>query len=240
MGPETVIAVLAVAVGAAAQRVTGLGFALLAAPLLVLVLGPREGVVLANALGALVSALVLARTWRLVDWSRVRRLLPGSLVAVPLGGLVVRALPGPVLLLTVGALCTVAVTAAWFGPAWQWLGSRAGSAGSGFLSGLFSVTAGTGGPPLTIYAVSTGWAAAAFSASVQPVLLSNGLFALAVKGPPANLLLLAGCAMAVLVGVVAGSRLGRRLSPARTLQLVLGLALLGSLGAVVRGILALT
>lgn len=240
MGPETVVAVLAVAAGAAAQRVTGLGFALLAAPFLVLVLGPREGVVLANALGALVSALVLTRTWRLVEWSRVRRLLPGSLVAVPLGGLVVRALPGPVLLLTVGALCTVAVTAAWFGPAWQWLGSRAGSAGSGFLSGLFSVTAGTGGPPLTVYAVSTGWAAAAFSASVQPVLLSNGLFALAVKGAPANLLLLAGCAVAVLVGVVTGSRLGRSLSPALTLQLVLGLALVGSLGAVVRGILALT
>lgn len=240
MGPETVVAVLAVAVGAAAQRVTGLGFALLAAPFLVLVLGPREGVVLANALGALVSALVLTRTWRLVDWSRVRRLLAGSLVAVPLGGLVVRALPGPVLLLTVGALCTLAVTAAWFGPAWPWLGSRAGSAGSGFLSGLFSVTAGTGGPPLTIYAVSTGWAAAAFSASVQPVLLSNGLFALAVKGAPANLLLLAGCAVAVLVGVVAGSRLGRHLSPALTLQLVLALALVGSLGAVVRGIFAVT
>lgn len=236
---ETVTAVVAVAVGAATQRVTGLGFALLSAPFLVLVLGPREGVVLANALGALTSALVVARAWRLVEWRRVRRLLPGSLVAVPLGGLVVRALPGPVLLLAVGALCTVAVTAAWLGPAWPWLGSRAGSALSGFLSGLFSVTAGTGGPPLTVYAISTGWATAAFSASVQPVLVTNGIFAIAVKGTPTNLVLLACCTVAVLIGVASGSFLGRRLSPALALRIVLTLALLGSVSAMLRGVLAL-
>lgn len=239
MPPETVAAVLAVAVGAATQRVTGLGFALLSAPFLVLVLGPLEGVVVANALGALTSAMVLVGGWAHVDWSRVRRLLPGSLVAVPLGALVVHTLPGPVLLITVGGLCTVAVAAAWRRPAWPWLGSGAGSALSGFLSGLFAVTAGTGGPPLSVYAVSTRWAPSVFSASVQVILLTNGILALTVKGLPSDPRLMAWCAGAVLLGVAVGSRLGWRLSPAFTLRVALALALLGSLAAMGRGISAI-
>lgn len=236
MPAETVAAVLAVMVGAATQRATGLGFALVSAPFLVLLLGPREGVVVANALGALTSAIVLVGSWAQVDWSRVRRLLPGSLVAVPLGALLVHTLPGPALLATVGGLCSVAVVAAWRQPAWPWLGSTAGGALSGFLSGLFSVTAGTGGPPLSVYAVSIRWAPSAFSASVQVILLTNGLLALVTKGRPADGPLLAFCATAVLVGVAAGTRLGRRLRPDLTLRLVLVLALVGSLSALVRGL----
>lgn len=231
-------AVLAVMVGAATQRVTGLGFALLSAPFLVLLLGPREGVVVANALGALTSAIVLLGGWAQVDWSRVRKLLPGSLVAVPMGALLVHTLPGPALLATVGALCSVAVIAAWQQPAWPWLGSSAGSAVSGFLSGLFSVTAGTGGPPLSVYAVSTRWAPSVFSASVQVILLTNGVLALAVKGLPSDASLLAWCAGSVLLGVVAGTRLRRMLTPRTTLRLVLALALVGSLAALGRGLAA--
>ena len=239
MPAETVAAVLAVAAGAATQRVTGLGFALLS-PFLVLLLGPHEGVVVANALGALTSAMVLLGGWAHIDWARVRRLLPGSLVAVPLGGLLVHVLPGPVLLVTVGALCSVAVVAAWGQPAWPWLGSPAGSTLSGFLSGLFSVTAGTGGPPLSVYAVSTRWAPSVFSASVQVVLLTNGVLALTVKGLPSDPRLLAWCTAAVLLGVAVGRHLGRRLSPTFTLRLVLALALLGSLAALGRGLAAVT
>lgn len=238
MPAETVAAVLAVMVGAATQRVTGLGFALLSAPFLVLLLGPREGVVVANALGALTSAMVLVGGWAQVDWSRVRRLLPGSLVAVPMGALLVHTLPGPALLATVGGLCSVAVVAAWRQPAWPWLGSAAGSAASGFLSGLFSVTAGTGGPPLSVYAVSTRWAPAVFSASVQVILLANGVLALAVKGLPSDAPLLAWCAGAVILGVGAGTRLRRLLTPKTTLRLVLALALVGSLAALGRGLAA--
>lgn len=49
------LALLAVAVGTALQRLTGIGFALVAAPLLVLLLDPFHGVLVANA------AITLAR-----------------------------------------------------------------------------------------------------------------------------------------------------------------------------------
>jgi uncharacterized membrane protein YfcA len=117
------------------------------------------------------------------------------------------------------------------------LGSRPGSAASGFLSGFFSVTAGTGGPPLTVYATSTQWVPATFSASVQVILLVNGSLALLVKGLPADLPLLGWCATAVIAGVALGSRLASRISPAAALNLVLALAAAGSIAAAARGVI---
>jgi hypothetical protein len=57
---------------------------------------------------------------------------------------------------------------------------------------------------------------------------------------PTNVVLLACCTVAVLVGVASGSFLGRHLSPALTLRIVLTLALLGSVSAILRGVLSLT
>ena len=71
----------AVAVGAATQRVTGLGFSLVSAPFLVLLLGPFAGVLVANVLGVAVSSLVLAQLWRDVDLRRALLLTVPALVA---------------------------------------------------------------------------------------------------------------------------------------------------------------
>ena len=55
----------AVLLGAATQRLTGMGFALVSAPLLVAVLGPLTGVQLLQVFGIFASALVLAQVcWR--------------------------------------------------------------------------------------------------------------------------------------------------------------------------------
>ena len=54
-------AVVAVLLGAATQRLTGMGFALVSAPLLVAVLGPLTGVQLLQVFGIFGSALVLAQ-----------------------------------------------------------------------------------------------------------------------------------------------------------------------------------
>src|SRR5660398_269749 len=58
---------MSVVAGAGTQRVTGLGFALVSSPLLVLVAGPFNGVLLANVLSLTVNLVVLAMTWREVE-----------------------------------------------------------------------------------------------------------------------------------------------------------------------------
>lgn len=53
-----------IALGASVQRLTGMGFALVAVPALVLLLGPAEGVVLANCAAGVISAVGLVDGWR--------------------------------------------------------------------------------------------------------------------------------------------------------------------------------
>lgn len=100
---------LVLVVGAAAQRVTGLGFAVVAAPVLVLLVGPAPGVVLVNVLGALVALLVLLRVRRDVE---PRRLLPvtlAALVGVPGGLALAGAVPSAWLELVLGVLVLAAL-----------------------------------------------------------------------------------------------------------------------------------
>ena len=51
----------AILLGALTQRLTGMGFALVAAPLLVVVVGPLTGVQLLQVIGIVASSLVLAK-----------------------------------------------------------------------------------------------------------------------------------------------------------------------------------
>ena len=72
----------AVALGAGTQRITGLGFALVSAPFLVLLLGPFAGVFVVNVLGVAASVLVLAQVRRDVDVRRGLMLYATVLAAV--------------------------------------------------------------------------------------------------------------------------------------------------------------
>jgi uncharacterized membrane protein YfcA len=72
------VVLIAVVAGAMAQRVAGLGFGLMVSPVLVVLLGPLDGVMIVNACGATSSLLILFRVWRDVDWWRYLGLIvPG-------------------------------------------------------------------------------------------------------------------------------------------------------------------
>src|SRR5204862_67357 len=70
-------------VGAAAQSVSGIGFALVSGPLLFTVFGAREGVRVAVVLSMRVNAGVLAREHRAVMWRRVCPVLVTALALTP-------------------------------------------------------------------------------------------------------------------------------------------------------------
>ena len=55
-----------VLLGSSVQWLTGMGFALVSVPALVLLLGPAQGVVLANCAAGVICLVGLAGGWRLV------------------------------------------------------------------------------------------------------------------------------------------------------------------------------
>ncbi|SDO57611.1 sulfite exporter TauE/SafE family protein [Geodermatophilus sp. DSM 45219] len=236
-GLETALLAVAVLLGAATQRATGLGFALVAAPFLVLLTGPAVGVSLSNALSASLCALVLARTWRRALWREVAVLAVPALLAIPLGVLVVRTLPEGPLLIAIGALAVGAVVVVALGRRRQLLPGRRSAVLAGALAGFMNVTAGVGGPMVTAYAVSRSWPLPVFIPTAQATLLVVNLASLAGKGLPAlGPVAWTVSGVALVAGLVAGELVTRRLDAARGLQLVIAVALAGGTATVVRGL----
>jgi uncharacterized protein len=240
MTAELVLLPLGVAAGAVTQRVTGIGFALVSAPLLVLVAGPFDGIILSNILGLVVSAVVLASTWRDVQWRRGLMLVLPALAAIPLGALVARAMPGPLLLVLVGSLVLVALTLVQASPRARVLRGPGGAVTAGAASGFMNVTAGVGGPAMVLYAVSTAWEHRRFVATFQFYSVIVNLGSLLAKGPPAlpaRSLLVSLAALAV--GLAGGELLSRRVPAERAGRAVLVLALAGAAATVAKGLIAL-
>ena len=236
-GLETALLAVAVLLGAATQRATGLGFALVAAPFLVLLTGPAVGVSLSNALSASLCALVLARTWRRALWREVAVLAVPALLVIPLGVLVVRTLPEGPLLVAIGALAVGAVVVVALGRRRQLLPGRRSAVLAGALAGFMNVTAGVGGPMVTAYAVSRSWPLPVFIPTAQATLLVVNLASLAGKGLPAlGPVAWTVSGVALVAGLVAGELVTRRLDAARGLQLVIAVALAGGTATVVRGL----
>lgn len=231
------LALVSVFVGAALQRTTGLGFALVCGPVLVLVLNPFDGIVLANLLSACVSTVVLLSTWRGIDGRMAVGMAAGVVLGVPVGAWLVGRMAQAPLLVLVGAITSVAVALAFrTRPMWV-LAHRGGPMVAGTVSGFSNVTAGVGGPALAVYGSSQSVPLATFVPTVQVVGLFTNVLSLAAKHEfhlPWQLALSA--VLVLFAGVGLGAVLGPRIPPARARVLVLVLALVGGLGAVVKGL----
>lgn len=234
------LVVLPLLVGATVQRSTGLGLALVGAPFIVAILGPRDGVSFGNALQVVLCALVLARTWRHTDGRAVALLLAGAAVGVPLGAFLVVTVPEAPLLVVVGTLAGLGVALSAFPAAGRVLTGTPGGLGAGAAAGFVNAAAGVGGPLVSAYALARRIPVERFVPTAQAVLLVINAVALAAKGlpDPGLAVWLAGLA-AIAAGSALGGPVSRRLSPTVTRRAVLVLALAGALATVVRGLVEL-
>jgi uncharacterized membrane protein YfcA len=232
---------LGVVAGALTQRVTGVGFALVSAPLLVLAAGPFEGIILSNLLGLLVCAVVLARTWRDVEWRRGILLAIPALLVIPVGAYVARNVPAPPLLVLIGTLVLVALALVRFTSRLTLFHGPGGAIAAGASSGFMNVTAGVGGPAMVLYAASTRWEHHRFVATFQFYSVLVNASSLLAKGGVRQLdgRVVAIAVGALVLGLVGGDLVARRVSRERASQAVLVLAVGGALSTVVKGLLSL-
>ncbi len=240
MTSDLIFLPLGVAAGAVTQRVTGIGFALVAAPLLVLAAGPFDGIILANVLSLLVGVVVLTTTWRDVEWRRGLLLAVPALAVIPLGAYVARTVPGPLLLVVTGTLVLLALGLVQLSHRAAVLRGTAGAVGAGAASGFMNVTAGVGGPAMVLYAVSTKWEHRRFVATFQFYTVMVNCASLLSKGqprlPPSAFVVSVG---ALAIGLLLGELLSRRVPAAKAKRAVVLLAMAGALATVVKGLIAL-
>ncbi|WP_127794741.1 sulfite exporter TauE/SafE family protein [Agromyces sp. LHK192] len=238
---------LSVLVGAFAQRVTGMGFALVASPALVLLLGPFDGVFVVNLCAVLSSLLILPRVWRAIDWPRLARLLPAAIVGTAVGAVVAASVPGPALQFGIGVLVLVALTATLLASRTARVPDRLGvTLAAGGASGFMNAAAGVGGPAIAVYAIATRWPQPAFAATNQPYFVAIGVASLvgkfAASGwslPELDPSMWIAVAVAVVLGLVVGELLHRRIGNRAARIGVIVLAYLGAAAATVDGAIEL-
>ncbi len=249
MEPVVLLILFAVFLGALSQRVTGMGFALVCGPFLVLLLDPFSGVVLVNLCGILASSVVFARTWREVEWDSFWQLALGAVLGAVPGAMLAAFLPGPPLQVLIGALIVVSlISSLVIGHVGRVVPATPTTRlSAGLLSGAMSASAGTGGPAISAYAVLTRWEHRAFAATLQPFLIVGAASAVGLKlslDDNAWPQLGAGTWIAIVLVLGAGLGLGEWLakripvSAARAAMIVLALG--GGVATLAKGLVHLS
>ncbi|MEB4615734.1 sulfite exporter TauE/SafE family protein [Leucobacter sp. M11] len=244
----TALLILAlIVIGASAQRVAGLGFALLVAPFMTLVLGAHSGVVIVNLCGVISSLLILPRVWRLIDWSQFRWLGASAVLGSVLGSWIAVGASPAVLSVSVGAIVILALASSLL------LSGRAFSRErlaprvvTGVTAGLTNSLAGVGGPPVSAYALLTNWSPAAFAATLQPFFVLIGSMSAGTKllmdpsvMPAVPAWAWLAVVAAILVGIAIGERLLKLVTPAQVRTVVIVIAFAGALATLIRGLVEL-
>lgn len=227
---DTVLAALAVAAGAAAQAVVGIGFALVCAPFLIALEGSREGVRTAILLSAGLNLAMLARHRREARPRDALWLLVPALAVTPLFAAGVRRVPARSLEVAAGVVTLAAVALLALGLRLHSARGRAGAVTAGVVSAATNVVAGIGGPPVAMWAVNADWPPREARATLQLYFLCLNAVALVGLGLPSPEPVLFG-AMAVgwAIGAVLDRRVSDRAAVAVTLALAAGGAVLALL-----------
>lgn len=170
-------------VGAFSQRLAGMGFALVSAPFLVLLLDPQSGVILVNVCGVVSSLVVFMRTWRHVEWKNCTLLLVMAVVGCAPGALLASKVPQAPLEACIGAIVIMSLAASivlsvYTQPVVRTPGR---TMLAGFLAGAMGASAGVSGPPLSAYAVLSRWSQQGFAATIQPVFAVSSASAVVAK-----------------------------------------------------------
>lgn len=215
-------AALGVAVGALAQSVSGIGFALVGGPLLFTVFGPREGVRVAVVLSMLVNVGVLVREHRAVMVRRVLPVLLTALVATPVLVHLLSSVETRALRAAAGAVIVVGAGLVVAGRTRD--SGLVGGVVAGLVSATMNVLASAGGPAVAVYATGARWDPGRLRATLQAYFLSlNVVTVLTLGAPHWN----ARRAIVLVLALVVGSALGAVLAPrvsahlARTVTLAL-------------------
>jgi len=179
------VAAVAVGLGALAQSVTGVGFALLCAPVLIEVLGRPEAVRVTVLLSMVLNIAILCRHLRDVRiWNLLLLAVP-TVLAMPVFAALMAEVRDKTLAVSSGVAIAAAAIVLATGLHWERASGRLGATVAGAASAAMITVAGIGGPPTILYATNARWPPAAFRSTLQAYFLVLNIVAMATLGLPA-------------------------------------------------------
>lgn len=160
----------------------GFGNALLAMPLLTLLIGVRQASPIVALLGLVISLLMLMQGWQSVPWREILSLLLASLPGIVLGLLLLTAVPERFVKWILGGVLVGFSLYSLLGIQLPVIQSGWLAVPFGFLAGVLGGAYNTNGPPIIIYGVFRGWEKDQFRVSLQGFFLISNLLIVAGHG----------------------------------------------------------
>jgi uncharacterized membrane protein YfcA len=228
---------LAVAGGGLVQGLTGLGFALVCAPVVTQLVTGTGGVGLVNALSIVQNIWLIARTEGRIAWDEIRRMLPGLAIGVVIGWLVLRT-SDPALYDVIVAVSACG-SVGWLLLAGRFRGPLAGLLSAAW-GGVVNTVAGVGGPPIAAYLVTRGLSFPSYLRTLQVVFATLSLVSLPMLGiiiPSAWAIL--AWAIALIAGSAIGELLRHRFDDATTQRIGRTAIVVVCVAALIRSLAAL-
>jgi uncharacterized membrane protein YfcA len=160
------------------RGLTGFGNALVAMPLLALVIEPTVASPLVAMTAIVMATLMLAANWRDVHIGSAWRLLVASVPGLAIGLWFLTNSSGSAIRLALGLFILSYSLYDLFRPRLAHLESERWAYVAGFISGIIGGACNANGPPIVIYGTMRGWSPERFRATLQGFFLPAGLFIL--------------------------------------------------------------
>ncbi len=145
----------------------GFGNALIAMPLLVLILGVKTAAPLVALVGIVIALVMLLREWRELDFKAAIYLILSTLAGIPLGLFFLKSTPEYIVKMILGLVLIGFGLYNLFGLRLPTLKKGYLVFPFGFLAGILGGAYNTNGPPVVIYGVMCGWRKERFRATLQ-------------------------------------------------------------------------
>ena len=179
-GFELFFSILAVAASSVVIGTVGFGFALVAAPVLLLYLEPQQVVVVINSLIGLMMVMVLVRTWRHLQLRPSIGLVLGGVAATPIGVLALNSASPGVLRITIALVIIFLALFSLKNIQLPFTRSRMAGPVFGFLTSMATTTIAIGGPIAAIYAIAQEWKPERVRATLALLFITSDITAFAL------------------------------------------------------------
>jgi uncharacterized membrane protein YfcA len=244
-GWELVIILASLLLGSFVFSAVGFGMALAMAPILLLILAPRQVVVLSNAMIVVATVLILFQTWRAFRWRQSWLFIVSGLPPVPLGVLLLSVAAPTALRISIVSLILVIAVLTLIDVRLPAARTRWGAVGFGFTTTLLTTTLSIGGPVAAIYAIEQDWPRETMRATLAVYFLLAGvlglvLYFLAELIPQDVEYEMAAGVPVVVIGSTLGGWLARRMSLSIFRYAVLLVIVSGSSSLLIRELLRIS
>ncbi|MCU0551457.1 MAG: sulfite exporter TauE/SafE family protein [Leptolyngbya sp. Prado105] len=212
----------------AVRSAIGFGDALLAMPLLGIIMSLRTATPVVAFTGFIVSLIILVSDQERVDLRSAWRLIIGTIIGVPFGLVLLQYAPEKLIKIGLGIILILYGLYNLVSPKFPQLHHERYAVFFGFVAGILGGAYNTNGPPIAIYGVMRRWSATYFRATMQCYFLFSGIATIAGHGfaglwTPLVWRLLLGSIPGIVIGIYFGSQINRLIPQPMFNQIIFGL-----------------